>query len=235
VLESLIEGTRIPDREEVVLALASRPRAAFALEDRNREFHVHRDLESGPDDLTVPLERVPVAQEEEGPGNEDREERGCLWPVATVVHVPAMPARRGRADRFTTCGSDPEASEHGLELEGQPAEPRREQQGRRSRFTIDPPRSAKALFPESRKLGHVIGVDRVGCDGGRAPCRVAIRPDLVQVDGQAVARLGACDEERPGLRIAELDPLLAARIAPCGIEGGRAYRVAVLDLQHRIV
>ena len=88
--------------------------------------------------------------------------------------------------------------------------------------------------------GLVLGRERAEVGDRSAPAPVAVEVDLVEVDDQRVAGLGALDVERPGLRVhlGEIElrqqGLVVDRehVVGCVPRAGH-HRVARLDAQHR--
>ena len=71
-------------------------------------------------------------------------------------------------------------------------------------------------------------------DRGGVPL-APVRPQLVEVHDQRVARLGALDVERARLRVAARRDPLPARVAAAGVDAPRLHRVAGVDAQDRLV
>jgi len=73
-------------------SLAGRKQGADAerrVSGEDGELDVYRDLEAGPDDLAVTLERVAVPEEEDSAGNEHRKESGTPAPKPRQSMLPA--------------------------------------------------------------------------------------------------------------------------------------------------
>src|SRR5687768_13095681 len=100
MLQSLIERSGVPDSEDAVLGLASRPGDRPTLLDRQAHLHIAAGLDPGPDDLAVALHRVAVAEEEERAGDENRETHAAPGGEAAIVHIAAVPVARGGGDRL---------------------------------------------------------------------------------------------------------------------------------------
>src|SRR5437899_12995145 len=87
VLHRLVERPRVPDGHHELTVVCARPVDPLALEHLDGELDVHGYLDAGADDLTVSLQRVPVADVEEGALDEDGEVDGDALAEAAVVHV----------------------------------------------------------------------------------------------------------------------------------------------------
>src|SRR5207249_9559695 len=109
VLDGLVERPRVADRHDERAVVGARPADPLALDDLERELDVHRDLDPGPDDLAVALERVTVADVEERALRRNREVDGDALAEAAIVHVAALRPRGRRRNLLAAVGRDTEA------------------------------------------------------------------------------------------------------------------------------
>ena len=83
--------------------------------------------------------------------------------------------------------------------------------------------------------GRVAGIEDVGRHPGLGVAAGAVGANLLQVDGQRVARFGAGHPKRAGLRVAARRNGDVARIEAAGVHGGGEHPITRFDGEHRIV
>ncbi len=153
-----------------------------------------------------------VAGGEECPVDRDREEERRPGDELLAIDVPAPAPRRNR----------------------------RVDAGFGRRHADDPEERGEVELAPQRPADAVreLPVHRVVVDGDRDPPRADL--DLVDADGERLARARSADRDRPRKRVAPVElgvrrlESLAGRQVPAGIRHREANGVARLDLEHRL-
>ena len=89
--------------------------------------------------------------------------------------------------------------------------------------------------PALGQLARKPGIDDIRGDDGAGVADRAVGRDAVEVYDQRIARLGALDVERAGLRVAARRGLAVAGVFAHRIDRGGDDGVAIGDPQHRLV
>ncbi len=236
MLDALVEGAGIAHGEDVRRVLAPGPADGLSLDEIHRKLHVHRNFNASPGDFTIPLQGVPVAQEEQSPLHPYRKiDRDPLF-EAPVVHIAPVRPRSGGGDGLAPAGGHPKAAQHGLEGQLEPLQtPHRRGQPGGLLLQIHVP-----VQPALRPLGlgqpgHVLGVDHVGGQHHPRPAAAAVGPELLQPNHQGVAHLGALDVKRPGHGVPPGSNLPQIPILAGCIHAGGLHRIARRNAQDRRV
>lgn len=234
MLQRLVQRPRVPDGEQTLVVLTPGPADAPALDHPDREPHVERNLDAGAHDLAVALHRMSVTHVEQRTGRKDWKVYRDTGDESAVVHVAAVLARGRRRDGLAQRRRDAEAPEHRRERKRQAAQCRLGLDERRgAALAVDVPCTRKA-----GRLGEFLRIRRVngvGRHDGAADASVSVGKQVVEAHRQDIARLGAFDEERAGLRVRPGGDALSRGVVAQGVQGGRDDRVAVGDAERRLV
>src|SRR3989442_5127059 len=206
------------DRHDVLAILQPRPVDLLALDDLDGELHIERGLDGGAHDLAIALGRVPVTDHEERAALEHREVHGDAFDHLVEVHVGAIGAGHQRADallavRRRTDGPEKAADRY---LDSADLALGHVQDGHVPR-PIELPDEQRVLDRRRDRHRLVLGREGPEVRNGAGPAPVAVGRDLVQVDLQGVAGLGALDVEGAGLWV---DPRQVEVALGDGLHGG---------------
>ena len=228
MLDGLHQRPRVAQGKEPVGVLAPGPADLPAGNQVQPHADAHGDFDAHAQNLPVPLGGVPITQEEQRPGFEHRQvDRGsrCAEPA---VHVPPVWAGSGRRDGLPLRRADAKAAQHRLQRHlDVPLGP--VGHGGHAPVPIQ--------FPTQQfrfgQLARLVRVQYPGIDKALGEPPIAGRLQLQQLQHQHVARPGAAQEERPGLRVAPRSYLSAQGVMPSGIDGPGYEFIARVQFQHR--
>ena len=230
MFDALVERPSVAGDEDMHVVFATRPADPLALDEVDAEGNVERNLDAGADDLAVALDRVAISEVEKRPRRLDRQVNGHALDEAIVIHIATVGRGGGRRNRLTARWRDPEAADH---------RPQRQHQtrqgvglGRGAGFEVNRP-PERLVDPGEARVEA--GIEHVGRNLVPSPAPVAVGPELVEVDDEGIALLGAGNIEGAGHRIAAGCGLLSVLVPAARIDSGRRYRIAGRNFKHRIV
>ena len=236
MLNRLIHGPGVADREHVFPGFTSRPADTSPFSQRNRKLDIHRNFQSSASDFSLTLKRMAVADKEKRALHENRQGHRHTNAKSAIIHVAAVRPRRRSGDGLTSIWRNPETAQHRINRQHKMPEPGlRRHEHSRTLLGINMPLREDPLGRDRRELLQILRLQDTRCDRGAGHRAIPIRPDPIEPDFQSITRLSPCHEERPSLGIARCRDLTPARVPPTSVDRSGDHRIARFDTKDRRV